>query len=313
MTQELHRQYRPKTLKGIKGQPKAVALLERLFKANKVPHQIMFTGPSGCGKTTLARIVATKLDCHEKDFKEINCADFKGIDMARGLIRTAHAKPLFGRVRVWLIDEAQMMTKEAQNALLKLFEEPPDWVYIMIATTDPAKILDTIKTRMTEIKVNLLKDEDIRDTIRRVAEKEDLTIHQDAMDKLVDAACGSARQALVILQQLIGIKGEDEQVAAIDAVTAKSEAYQIGTGLLYQGAPWASIASLIKKMEDNNWEGIRMLVLSMATNILLDMTKLKFHPRAYKVMIAFSEPFFNTGKAGLVMSAYEASRPSNPK
>ena len=129
------------------------------------------------------------------------------------------------------------------------------------------------------------------------------------MDKIVGASEGSARKALVILQSLVGIEDTEEQVAAIDAATSKSEAYKIGTELLYNPRTnWATVSNIIRKLEDDNWEGIRMLVLSMASNVLLDPSKIKFYAKAYKVLVAFSEPFYNTNKAGLVASCYEASR-----
>lgn len=309
MSDEFHRKYRPKSLKTVRGQKKAVELLQRLHTAKKIPHQLLFTGPSGCGKTTLARIVAKELiDCHDKDFVEINAATSRGVDMVREIQRTINLKPLFGKSRVWLIDEAHKLTGDAQNGLLKIVEEPPSHSYLMLASTDPIKIIKTIQTRCTEVKVNLLSEDDLRTVVSRVADKEDISLNQEATDKLVAASEGSARKALVILQSLVGIDDEEEQVTAIDRASAKSEAYQIGTELLYKGGNWAAISNIINKMQDDNWEGIRMLILSMASKILLDMGKVKFHPKAYKVIVCFSEPFYNTNKSGLVASCYEACR-----
>lgn len=310
--EEFARKYRPKSLKTVRGQKKAVDLLTRLEKANKIPHQILLTGPSGCGKTTIARIIADQIiDCKGRDFIEINAAGSGGIDMVRSIQRTINSKPLYGKSRVWLIDEAHMLTKDAQNGLLKNTEEPPHHAYIMLASTDPVKIIKTIQNRFTEIKLGLLPSADIQVMIERVCKKEDISLTQDAMDKLIGASEGSARRSLVILQSLIGIEDEEDQIVAIDRASSKSEAYQIGTALLYQSAGWAIIANIINKMEDDNYEGIRMLILSMASNVLLNQTKVKLHPKAYKVLIAFSDPFFNTGKNGLVASCYEACR--NPQ
>jgi len=309
MSEEFHRRYRPKSLKAVQGQAKAVALLERLFKADKIPHQLLFTGPSGCGKTTLARIVADLLlDCHQKDFIEINAAVSRGVDMVRDIQRTINSKPLFGHSRVWLIDEAHKLTGDAQNGFLKIIEEPPPHAYIMLASTEPNKIIKTIQTRCTEVKLELLKPDEIKAIVLRVAKKEAIGLCQDAIDKIIDASEGSARKALVILQSLVGIDDEDEQLLAIDRASSKSEAYKIGVELIYGQSAWAKVAGIINTMEDDNYEGIRMLILAMASNALLDPKKVRFHAKAYKTIVCFSDPFYNTGKSGLVASCYEATR-----
>lgn len=309
MSEEFHRKYRPKSLKTVKGQPRAVEMLLRLQQADKIPHQMIFTGPSGCGKTTLARIVADKLiNCQGRDFIEINAAVSRGVDMVRDIQRQINHKPLYGTSRVWLIDEAHKLTGDAQNGLLKLVEEPPAHAYIMLASTEPNKIIKTIQTRCTEIKVQLLSPEDIIETVSRVADKEDISLTKEALDKIAEASEGSARKALVILQSLIGITGDKEKLAAIEKAANRSEAYQIGLELIYRSKGWAGVSSIISKLEDADWEGIRMLILAMASNVLLDPKKTTFYPKAYKVIVCFSEPFYNTGRAGLVASCYEATR-----
>lgn len=305
---EFHRKYRPKTLKGMYGQKSAVSLLKRLLDADQLPHQLMFTGPSGCGKTTLARIIANKIGCKGSDFREVNCADFNGINMIRDVTRQARLKPMYGPARVWLVDECHMLTKEGQNAWLKALEEPPEWVYFMLATTEPAKLLKTIQNRCQEVKVELLKDDESRGLIEGVAEKEGISLTTAITDKIIREAEGSARKALVILQALVGLDDDKEKLLAIEKANARSEAYQIGVELLFKPTNWMTIAAIIKNMTDDNWEGMRMLILSMASNVLLDPKKAGLHPRAYKVMVAFSEPFYNTGKSGLVASCYEAIR-----
>jgi DNA polymerase III gamma/tau subunit len=309
MSEEFHRKYRPKSLKAVQGQTKAVTMLRRLADSEKIPHQMLFTGPSGCGKTTLGRIVAdTILDCHGKDFIEINAASSRGVDMVRDIQRIINSKPLFGRTRVWFIDEAHKLTGDAQNAFLKILEEPPGHAYIFLASTEPNKIIKTIQTRCTEVRLDLLKPDEIEATVSRVAKKESISLNQDAMAKIVDASEGSARKALVILQSLVGIEDDDEKLLAIDRASSKSEAYKIGVELIYGQSSWAKVASIINTMEDDNYEGIRMLILAMASNALLDPKKIRFHAKAYKTIVCFSDPFYNTGKSGLVASCYEATR-----
>src|SRR5688572_25883760 len=140
---ELYKKFRPKTLKGVVGQEGAVSSLQSMIDKGRLPHTILFSGPSGCGKTTIARILKGILECSDLDFFEINCADFKGIDMVRDIRRYVGIPPLHGKSRVWLIDEAHQLTKDAQNAFLKLLEDTPKHAYFMLATTDPQKLLPT--------------------------------------------------------------------------------------------------------------------------------------------------------------------------
>ena len=153
---ELYKEFRPSVFEDVKGQKRAVSLLENYIQNKDLPHALLFTGDSGTGKTTLARIVGSEISCSKQEFIEINCADFRGIDMVREIRKQMNFAPFYGEVKVWLIDEFHSAPKATQEALLKLLEDPPSYVYFMLATTEPGKVLRTIKTRCTEIPLNLL-------------------------------------------------------------------------------------------------------------------------------------------------------------
>ena len=153
MSKELYKKHRPKNLKRVFGQSVAIGTLKPLIEAKQVPHSLLLTGPSGCGKTTLARILVKELKCAKADFMEVNCADFRGIDTVRDIRTRMMQAPIGGDCRVWLIDEAHMLTSAAQTAFLKMLEDTPDHIYFFLATTHPQKLLKTIKTRCTEIKL----------------------------------------------------------------------------------------------------------------------------------------------------------------
>jgi len=122
----LHIDYRPKTLKEMEGNRSTVDSLQAvLSRESDIPHAFLFSGSAGCGKTSLGRIVASELGCAPADFREIDTADFRGIDTIREIKNQARLKPLAGKVRVWLLDEFHKSTADAQNALLKILEEPP--------------------------------------------------------------------------------------------------------------------------------------------------------------------------------------------
>ena len=132
---ELYKKHRPSYLEDVFGQPEAVKVLGSMIEKDDLPHSILFTGPSGVGKTTLARILKEELECHANDFKEINCADFRGIDTIRDIRNNMNRQSLMGGPLIWLIDEAHKLTNDAQTAFLKMLEDTPKHVYFFLATT----------------------------------------------------------------------------------------------------------------------------------------------------------------------------------
>ncbi len=129
---ELYKKHRPKEFKKMVGNVSTVQTLVNMIKRDTLPHTILFHGPSGCGKTTLARILKNQLDCSDVDFKELNCSDHRGVDTIREITRTMNMAPTGGKVRIWLLDEVHQMTKDAQNAALKIFEDTPNHVYFLL-------------------------------------------------------------------------------------------------------------------------------------------------------------------------------------
>lgn len=305
MNEELFKKYRPKLLKEVVGQPDACKVLKGLIDNNKVPRALLFTGPSGCGKTTLARILKDKLECGDNNFFEQNASDDKGIDVIREIKRSVRYAPVGGKCKIWLLDEVHGLTSAAQNAFLKLLEDTPKHVYFFLATTDPAKLLATIKTRCTEIRCSAIPDKALDELVRRVAEKEDLELSDEVVEKLVEASESSGRKALVLLHQISEIKDEDEQLAAIAKSTSNTDAIELARLLCKKGVKWPQVAKLIKQINPTreDCEKIRQLILSYYTGILLGGGVLS--DRAYIVLEAFRDNYYDSGKAGLALSCYE--------
>lgn len=306
---ELYRDHRPIEFAEVFGQRESVKILETMIAKRDVPHAMLFTGPSGCGKTTLARIVRRKVGCADLDFREINAAESRGIDTVREIEARLGASPMGGgRCRVYLIDECHMLTKEAQSAFLKILEDTPKHIYFLLATTDPAKLLPTIKTRCTEIPVKPLTDAAMGETLDFVASlADDVTLTNPVKQKITAAALGSARHALVMLNKLRGMTVEEDMLAAIATYDETAPAIELCRALM-AGKQWSDIGAILRGLIDagEDAEGLRRMVLSYFTKVLLGGGQKAGH--AAHMIDCFGRNYFDTGNAGLVYSCYEATR-----
>jgi len=305
---DLYIRHRPSSFEEVVGQHAAVNQLEKMHAAGKIPHVLLFTGPSGTGKTTLARIVKSTLDCSDMDFVEINAARERGIDMVRELSSQCRAMPVAGKSRVFLLDECHALSSDAQSALLKVLEDTPKHVYFMLATTDPQKLKQTIRTRATQIKCVSLKNAEVASLVKAVIKAEGLTnVTGAAAKKLVQVSQGSARQALVILNQIAELPDEESQIEAIEASDWEADAIQIARLLFRKGTRWKEVADVISNLsKDENFEGLRRMILSYATSVILKPGGQDAQQRAADILDEFRDNYFDTGKAGLVLNCWNA-------
>jgi DNA polymerase-3 subunit gamma/tau len=198
---DLHRKYRPKNFEDVVGQEHPVATLQAMLAAKAVPHAILFDGPQGSGKTTLGRIVAGELGCDpDLDFHEHNAAQFRGIDDARHILDTMYFAPK-ADCTVYLLDEIHRATSDYQHAMLKALEEPPRHVYFILCTTEPERLITTVRDRCMRINLTRLTEKHLEILLRRTAEKEGIALTDEAATELARAAGGSARRALIELQR----------------------------------------------------------------------------------------------------------------
>lgn len=295
----LHLDHRPKTLKKVVGQDATVAALKAVLERDDIPHAFLFHGPSGCGKTTLARIVAKKLGCSEMDLKELNVADVRGIDSIREITRNMTLRPMGGNSRVWILDEAHALSREAQEALLKPLEDCPGHVYFMLCTTDPQKLKATIKNRCSQFALTLVSDEELTALLEGVASKEGVEIPESVINSIVAASAGSPRAALVHLDKVKDLD-DDEMEKAVSRIDANaSAAIDLCRALLKDKPSWPEIAKVLSNLSGGEPEQIRMAVLGYCNAILL---KGKFNGRACLVMECFKDPFYNDGKFRLTLA-----------
>ncbi|GAA1799473.1 hypothetical protein GCM10009795_051210 [Nocardioides hankookensis] len=239
----LYRRYRPETFAEVIGQEHVTEPLRAALANNRVNHAYLFSGPRGCGKTTSARILARALNCEQApiadpcgecescrdlarggpgsiDVIEIDAASHGGVDDARDLREKAFFAPVRSRYKVYIIDEAHMVTTQGFNALLKLVEEPPPHLRFIFATTEPDKVLPTIRSRTHHYPFRLIPPRLLSAYLSELCAKEGVTIDPAALPLVVRAGAGSARDTLSVLDQLLGGAGPA-------GVT-----YELATGLL---------------------------------------------------------------------------------
>ncbi len=228
----LYRRYRPETFAEVIGQDHVTEPLRAALANNRVNHAYLFSGPRGCGKTTSARILARTLNCEKApvadpcgecqscrdlardgtgsvDVIEIDAASHGGVDDARDLRERAFFAPVSSRFKVYIIDEAHMVSSQGFNALLKLVEEPPEHLKFIFATTEPEKVIPTIRSRTHHYPFRLIAPRTLSDHLAELCEKEGVRIDAAALPLVVRAGAGSARDSLSVLDQLLGGAGPD--------------------------------------------------------------------------------------------------------
>jgi len=296
---ELYKKWRPKSFNDVVGQDKAITTLKSL-RGDKFPHTLLFTGGAGTGKTTICRILRTKLECADLDFMEVNAADDRGIDIIRDIRKRMNLAPINGKCRVWLIDECHQLTAQAQESFLKILEDTPKHVYFFLASTDPQKLKKTIISRSTEIKLQQIPGDVLDALVERIGKEEGAPVNGDVKAKIVELAEGSARKALVFLNQVIGIDGDDKQLEVLEAADVRKQAVEIARALLAKGTTWKKMAEILSAV-DEEAESIRWLVLGYMTAVAL-----KGNPtKACRIIDEFRDNFYDSKKAGLVASCYQ--------
>jgi DNA polymerase-3 subunit gamma/tau len=245
----LYRKYRPQSFKDVVGQEQLVALLESSIAQKKVSHAYLFCGGRGTGKTTVARIFARDIGCNDEDIIEIDAASNRGIDEIRELREAVRTAPFSSEYKVYIIDEAHMLTKEAANALLKTLEEPPTHVIFILATTDPEKLPATIVSRCQKV---VFKSPDLATLAKRlayVAENEGKVLTEETSHLIARHGKGSYRDALGVLEQILTTsekKIDHTHVLTFLGVTDKEILLQLLMGISTKDASLieTSLASL---------------------------------------------------------------------
>lgn len=300
---ELYRKHRPRLFQQVVGQNSAVELLQNYLENDALPHALLLTGSSGVGKTTIGRIMAEELGCHKEEYREINTADFNGIDMVREIRANINYAPLRGKVKVWLVDECHMLSRSGQEAFLKLLEDPPEFVYFILATTDPVKLLPTVKTRCSLIALETFTKKTMVKFLTKFASENlpDFVLKKNAVELIADNADGSPRKALVALEGLT-MQEEGAQTKYLESLAAQETQSIELCRAMVGGAKWKKVAELLKGL-DADPESARRHVLGYARSVLLGAGRSA--GKAYLVIDCFRNNFYDSKQAGLAAACWE--------
>jgi DNA polymerase-3 subunit gamma/tau len=279
MQEALYRKYRPSSLEELVGQPDAVQLISEQIKNSSLSHAYLFSGPRGVGKTSLARIIATTIGCDPVfDITEIDAASHNKVDDVRELndsVNFIASSP--GKKRVFILDEVHMLSNAASNAFLKTLEEPPEHVIFILATTEPERVIETIRSRTTQIAFKRIKNADIITSLEKISKAEKIKLSKDVLEYIANQSDGSLRDAINLFEQTFstfGNKATMEQLYSILGKVTITDLLQILEAMGTQDT-----ATVLRVLRANYKNGLQAIdILNSITDLFRNLFYFKYLP-----------------------------------
>jgi len=301
--------YRPQNWDEVLGQDAIIASLRKTLAKKNHPRVYMLHGPYGSGKTTIGRLIAKELGCADINILEHNIGDNTQVDYAREIARSSRYMPLVyegkSKIKVYILDEFHRATVNAQEALLKHLEEPPSHAYFILCTTEPKKVISTIQSRCVKYEVKTLDATTMLELLENVLEKEKLEIDDKVLTKIIKVAEGHPRDALQLLEQVVGIDDVDTALEIVARGLEDVEVIEI-CRILFKNRKWKNVASLLSRLTTEP-EKARITILSYFTSIMINPKSTNSTVEmAARIASCFENSFYNAGKQGLILACYAA-------
>ncbi len=285
----LYRKYRPHSFEEVLGQDHIVSVLRNAVKLNRLSHAYLFSGPRGTGKTSVARILAKAAGCDDIDLMEIDAASSRGIDEIRALRDGVRLMPFKSPFKIYVIDEVHMLTREAFNALLKTLEEPPKHVIFILATTEAAKVPETIISRCQHFIFRKIPEVLLKKSILDIVKKEGFKMDDEAASLVALFSDGSLRDSQGMLDQIFSLNEKNitgEAARGFLAAPAKNLVENFVSALFQKDAERG-----LAVISEAAGQGIEMkLFLKFILRDVRLVLMLQMAPSMEKEIISFSSP-----------------------
>lgn len=282
--------YRPQSFDEVIGHANIIKSLKAVLEEKATNRAFLFSGQSGTGKTTLARIIAKRLDCGEENIVELDGASYTGIDDMRRITELASYVP-FGtnKNRIIIIDECHRLSKQAHDSILKSVEETPH-TYWCLLSSEPSKIPTAIKTRCLHYELGKVGNSDILKLLQKVADAEKWVIDKSILFLIAMRSDGSPRQALNLLSMCKDCKTKNEAESIIKSSlnSENASAIELCRALL-NNSDWNTITSLLKSLEDQEPESVRLTIVSYMNKVALNPRDDSSLAQSLKILMSFME------------------------